>query len=811
MPTARFEADFSSFISAINSAQVAMVDMGKGADTVEARLNAMVDTFSGRELIQEASLMTIAIEKIGGVAALTGDELTTVGDKAAEAVDKLHALGTDVPEGLQKLADATKEATTAQQELNSVVSIGQEIMGGLGLTLGITSLIQFGGKVLDTADKIDHFTKTTGMSSAEVQKLMYIADDSGTHFDVLANAVTMLEQKMGSGNAGLQKALLDLGLGFQDFVDQSPYEKLLSVGEAMAKLDDSDRKAADGAAIFGKSWREVAAAINDGSRAIAEQAPQLSDAGQKALTDLEKQWKHLESQVLVSTGNIVGYMNWLDTAMQITGLSDADAAKIIDKMNGISEAMRNMKPPAQDLPPLIDKEAQSMDVAADAAAKMDDQLAVLIPHEKERIAIDEQYAAALKNIALAEDDWRATLAETDQATVAEAERLMHLGVSAADAATELGLLPEQIQAITKSMAETDAYQKAIDNIVQSTTDWKASLDTLSPVVKQQIDDALRAGAAVKDLATAFGLPVDQVKALNTQLQQNIAGLKKWQDAADAVTSAQTNWKAAAEALTPALQTELDTLIKLGVPLQTIATYEDMNVKVIQAHIQGLKDEADAEKLRQKASDDANDKIMSNATDQISVAAERANAIRDAAAREVASMGNSTQAEVDMRQKVIDKADEEANKIVADAEAKAKAEEEASDRIVAALDKTVNARNAGGKFTPGSPEEQAAMKDALAEVNASSLGQMVAQGTQNVDVMNQYQRAIEDAMAARGFSIGGGLTPAAQAAGASSGGTAVNTTVNVQGSALGTSQSIAAAVSQAMTQTLKSLGYSLPSS
>jgi hypothetical protein len=165
--------------------------------------------------------------------------------------------------------------------------------------------------------------------------------------------------------------------------------------------------------------------------------------------------------------------------------------------------------------------------------------------------------------------------------------------------------------------------------------------------------------------------------------------------------------------------------------------------------------------------------------------------------------------VDARQRVIDKADEEASKIVADAQAKAKAEEEASDRIVAALDKTSNARNAGGTFKAGDAAEQQAMKDALAEVNASSLGQMVAMGTQNVDVMNQYQMAIETAMANRGYSIGGGLTPAAMAAGASAGGSSVNTTVNVQGSTLSTSAQIAAAVSQAMTQALKGSGYTLP--
>ena len=41
MPTARFEADFSGFISAIDQSKIALVNFNTGAQDVEKTLNAM--------------------------------------------------------------------------------------------------------------------------------------------------------------------------------------------------------------------------------------------------------------------------------------------------------------------------------------------------------------------------------------------------------------------------------------------------------------------------------------------------------------------------------------------------------------------------------------------------------------------------------------------------------------------------------------------------------------------------------------------------------------------------------------------------
>lgn len=104
--TAKFVADFSSFQQAVQDAQVQLKSFEDGAGRVSGSLSRMVDNFSGRKLIQDATLMAEAVERVGGVSTLTESELARVGAQASQAAEKLRAMGQDVPANIQRIADA---------------------------------------------------------------------------------------------------------------------------------------------------------------------------------------------------------------------------------------------------------------------------------------------------------------------------------------------------------------------------------------------------------------------------------------------------------------------------------------------------------------------------------------------------------------------------------------------------------------------------------------------------------------------------------------------------------------------------------
>src|SRR5580765_5030766 len=94
-------ADFSTFLSAIEAADVKLADFGKGADTVTPKLNNMVDKFSGRALIQQANELVVAIDKVGGATALTTSEQAKLNATLTEAIEKYHVIGEEVPPDMQ--------------------------------------------------------------------------------------------------------------------------------------------------------------------------------------------------------------------------------------------------------------------------------------------------------------------------------------------------------------------------------------------------------------------------------------------------------------------------------------------------------------------------------------------------------------------------------------------------------------------------------------------------------------------------------------------------------------------------------------
>jgi len=117
--TARFIADFSSFYEAVQRADAELKDWQNNAEKVGKSLNKMVDQFSGRKLIEDATMMSRAIEEIGGVSKLTATELEAAGAKAAEAVRKMAALGIEIPPALRDLAAAEKQVSNETETMSA--------------------------------------------------------------------------------------------------------------------------------------------------------------------------------------------------------------------------------------------------------------------------------------------------------------------------------------------------------------------------------------------------------------------------------------------------------------------------------------------------------------------------------------------------------------------------------------------------------------------------------------------------------------------------------------------------------------------
>src|SRR6185436_31019 len=232
---AKFAADFSDFQTAVAKAEVALKGFEQGAGKVETSLNRMANGLSGTKLVQDATLMAEAVERIGGVSKLTEQELARVSAQAKEAVAKLTALGQEVPQGIQKIADATKGAADQATNWKSAIT---SAAGAFGLAFSAGSVIAFGKHVFDTASQIGDLADQIGVSTDAVQGFKFAAEQSGSSLEAVGTAITKMNQHLSEGDKGTVAALEAAGLEFQKIRSMAPEDAFLAITDAIQQIPD---------------------------------------------------------------------------------------------------------------------------------------------------------------------------------------------------------------------------------------------------------------------------------------------------------------------------------------------------------------------------------------------------------------------------------------------------------------------------------------------------------------------------------------------------------------------------------------------
>lgn len=92
-------------------------DLGLAADKNAEAIQAMVDSFSGEDLFTQVNNAVEAVNRIGGVSKLTGEETQRLHTMVGQAIDKYRALGEEAPSALQAIFEETANATGATTDL----------------------------------------------------------------------------------------------------------------------------------------------------------------------------------------------------------------------------------------------------------------------------------------------------------------------------------------------------------------------------------------------------------------------------------------------------------------------------------------------------------------------------------------------------------------------------------------------------------------------------------------------------------------------------------------------------------------------
>lgn len=273
----RLEADFQTFYTAVDKAEVKMRDFAGGAAGVEKQLNKMADSFSGRKIIEDATMMATAIERAGGVTTLTGSELQSAGKKAAEAAEKMRALGLDVPPKIQDLANAAAQAADKTSVFGGAFGrLTASFTAANLIDRAIGSITGFATGAYESATRVADLAAKTGLSSDAIQKMEFAANASGASLEAFTSSAFKLSAKLAGSDASVRDAVAALGLSFDQLRAMAPEAQFELVVRALGEVTSEGERSRLGIEIFGKSFEQMASAVSQGYDDIVRGATLMS-------------------------------------------------------------------------------------------------------------------------------------------------------------------------------------------------------------------------------------------------------------------------------------------------------------------------------------------------------------------------------------------------------------------------------------------------------------------------------------------------------------------------------------------------------
>lgn len=283
---ATFTANLKPLADAIKAATPELSAFEQSTRKVQTSLQRMVSEFDGTHLIQQATVMVGAIEKIGGAAKLTETEQRRVNDVVEEALRKYQALGQEAPKSLTDLAAATRKVETATEQaaektslldkgFSKVGAVAAGVIGGLTFDRVVTGITAFAAKTIEAGGAINDLSAKTGVGTTALQKWKFAAEQNGNTLEQLTDASTQMAKRLVNGNDSTVGALIQLNLKLEELRAKSPEDAFTTIANAIAQVPSPMQQSALAMELFGKSGADVLPTLKAGISELGDEAARL--------------------------------------------------------------------------------------------------------------------------------------------------------------------------------------------------------------------------------------------------------------------------------------------------------------------------------------------------------------------------------------------------------------------------------------------------------------------------------------------------------------------------------------------------------
>lgn len=176
------------------------------------------------------------------------------------STEKFEAGMRDVSARLEKVEQSSKD-TAKGMSLLAKIEIGKLLFSGLSKLGGMFKSLASGAKQFFDAtramvDQLGKLSSQTGMAVEPLQVLQQLAEYAGLELGSFTSAAQKMSRSLGdaqrgTGTAG--KAIKEMGLELDTILRMSPSQQFMTLGNAIAEIEDPTLKSAYAASIFGRN------------------------------------------------------------------------------------------------------------------------------------------------------------------------------------------------------------------------------------------------------------------------------------------------------------------------------------------------------------------------------------------------------------------------------------------------------------------------------------------------------------------------------------------------------------------------------
>lgn len=199
------------------------------------------------------------------------------------------------------LAELKTNVAEVLPTLEGVSSVAKAVGVALASAFSIHQIAGAARDVMDMTGQLADLAAKSGLTAEAVQELDFVAQQSGSNFDTISDAIAKMSKALINGDAGVVKDLEALGLSAAALKDMAPDQAFEAIAAAIAQVPDPMMRSKVAMDIFGKAGADLLPVlISDigGLRDVArESGAVISNDLVKAGDELGDQWTEMQGKL----------------------------------------------------------------------------------------------------------------------------------------------------------------------------------------------------------------------------------------------------------------------------------------------------------------------------------------------------------------------------------------------------------------------------------------------------------------------------------------------------------------------------------